>query len=226
MEEKELIRGEMGYLKKIKRVSIIFLVLTLVFGVAWFFLHDAFTNYDAEIYLANSKYNRGYITKSERDSMVNLYQKQQAPYVVPQGVSAFLGIASFVVLVLYFDVLVSSKNQEITVSNGRVFGTSANGKTVDIPIDSITSVGTSRRKGIVVSSADGKHKFFGMDNRDEVQKAISDLLLLRQNEARAEPKQETPQSAADELEKFKGLLDKGIISQEEFDAKKKQLLGL
>lgn len=35
-----------------------------------------------------------------------------------------------------------------------------------------------------------------------------------------------PYSAADEIEKFKGLLDKGIITQEEFDAKKKQLLGL
>ena len=33
-------------------------------------------------------------------------------------------------------------------------------------------------------------------------------------------------SAADEIVKFKQLLDNGIISQEEFDAKKKQLLGL
>ena len=33
-------------------------------------------------------------------------------------------------------------------------------------------------------------------------------------------------SAADEIVKFKGLLDQGIITQEEFDAKKKQLLGL
>lgn len=33
-------------------------------------------------------------------------------------------------------------------------------------------------------------------------------------------------SAADELMKFKGLLDMGVITQEEFDAKKKQLLGL
>lgn len=32
--------------------------------------------------------------------------------------------------------------------------------------------------------------------------------------------------SADELKKFKELLDSGIISQEEFDAKKKQLLGL
>lgn len=33
-------------------------------------------------------------------------------------------------------------------------------------------------------------------------------------------------SAADELKKFKELLDMGVISQAEFDAKKKQLLGL
>lgn len=33
-------------------------------------------------------------------------------------------------------------------------------------------------------------------------------------------------SSADEIKKFKELLDMGIITQEEFDAKKKQLLGL
>lgn len=33
-------------------------------------------------------------------------------------------------------------------------------------------------------------------------------------------------SSAEELKKFKELLDLGVISQEEFDAKKKQLLGL
>lgn len=37
---------------------------------------------------------------------------------------------------------------------------------------------------------------------------------------------QTALSQADELKKFKELLDMGIISQEEFDAKKKQLLGL
>ena len=33
-------------------------------------------------------------------------------------------------------------------------------------------------------------------------------------------------SSADELMKFKELLDSGVITQEEFDVKKKQLLGL
>lgn len=35
-----------------------------------------------------------------------------------------------------------------------------------------------------------------------------------------------PLSSADELKKYKELLDMGVITQEEFDAKKKQLLGL
>lgn len=33
-------------------------------------------------------------------------------------------------------------------------------------------------------------------------------------------------SPVDEIKKYKALLDEGIISQEDFDAKKKQLLGL
>ena len=33
-------------------------------------------------------------------------------------------------------------------------------------------------------------------------------------------------SGADELKKYKELLDNGVITQEEFDAKKKQILGL
>ena len=33
-------------------------------------------------------------------------------------------------------------------------------------------------------------------------------------------------SSADEIKKFKELLEAGIITQEEFDTKKKQLLGI
>lgn len=39
-------------------------------------------------------------------------------------------------------------------------------------------------------------------------------------------KQEVALSGAEELKKYKELLDQGIITQEEFDAKKKQLLGI
>jgi len=37
---------------------------------------------------------------------------------------------------------------------------------------------------------------------------------------------DTTSSAADEIRKYKQLADEGIITQEEFEEKKKQLLGL
>ena len=61
-----------------------------------------------------------------------------------------------------------------------------------------------------------KSLFLGLvERQDESNKPIETVV-----------KQEIPQSNADELAKFKSLLDSGIITQEEFEAKKKQLLGL
>lgn len=56
----------------------------------------------------------------------------------------------------------------------------------------------------------------------------ADLVQVTAEEAKnATTQQSAPAvSTADELKKFKELLDAGIITQEEFDAKKKQLLGL
>lgn len=54
---------------------------------------------------------------------------------------------------------------------------------------------------------------------------ISDEEFEKMKEQNSQPQQSTV-SAADELKKFKELLDIGAITQEEFDAKKKELLGL
>ena len=60
----------------------------------------------------------------------------------------------------------------------------------------------------------------------------TDLWVLSKQEydqirnANNQPIQPQKPSEADEILKFKDLLDKGIISEEEFEAKKKQLLGL
>ena len=50
--------------------------------------------------------------------------------------------------------------------------------------------------------------------------------LNQQQSFQNKPVEQAPVSAADEIKKFKELLDIGAITQEEFDAKKKQLLGL
>ena len=60
--------------------------------------------------------------------------------------------------------------------------------------------------------------------------AIIHILLIPDKNAPVQPvpppRKVPPVGAADEIGKFKALLDSGVITQEEFDQKKKQLLGL
>lgn len=112
----------------------------------------------------------------------------------------------------------------LVVTNKRVYGTAVFGKRVDIPLDSISAVGTNLFKGIGVSSSSGAVKFVFIQNNIEIHQAISSLLLKRQDKHTLS--QNAAESSADELKKYKDLLDAGVITQEEFEAKKKQLLGL
>lgn len=117
---------------------------------------------------------------------------------------------------------------ELTVTDKRVYGKAAFGKRVDLPLDSISAVGSGWPKGIAVSTSSGKIAFLAIKNRDDLHKCIGNLLIERQSKTApvSAAKPEISQSNADELKKYKDLLDSGVISQEEFDAKKKQLLGL
>jgi len=77
----------------------------------------------------------------------------------------------------------------------------------------------------LIKSETKSNSFIYKDAIDTAQRVLS-LLTIMQNNSNT-PKNDTPQlSAADEILKFKGLLDSGAITQDEFDAKKKQLLGL
>ena len=89
-----------------------------------------------------------------------------------------LGIICFV---LWF----ISKNQ-IIVTDKRISGKAAFGKQIDLPIDSISSVGTIKLiKGLSISTASGNVSFWGIGNRDEIYKVISDLIIARQTKSSA-----------------------------------------
>ena len=115
----------------------------------------------------------------------------------------------------------------LTVTDKRVYGKASFGRRVDLPIDSVSSVGTSMLHGIDIGTFSGRISFKAIENNRELHEVISKLLIDRQKAKKTEaaPSISTG-SIADELKKFKELLDSGIITQEEFDAKKKQLLGL
>ncbi|MBQ7161516.1 MAG: SHOCT domain-containing protein [Clostridia bacterium] len=144
------------------------------------------------------------------------------------GVNYVLYPLIIVLIILGIVIYKRLSKVQITVTDKRVYGSNAFGKRVDLPFDSISAVGTSIFSGLSVTTASGAIRFTMLKNRDEIHEAISKLLVDRQNKpvSTTTIKQEIPQSNADELKKYKELLESGVITQEEFDAKKKQLLGL
>ena len=145
------------------------------------------------------------------------------------GILCFLAVAAPLFIIGFIFYKATSKIS-LTVTDKRVYGKAMFGKRVDLPFDMISAVGTSAFKGIAVATSSGAIKFIMMENRDSIHDAISEQLVLRQTQKNRKSenviRQEIPQSNADELKKYKDLLDSGVITQEEFDAKKKQLLGL
>ena len=149
-------------------------------------------------------------------------------WVEAPGNSIILVVTAALVLIGIILHLAFGKNSMV-VTNRRVYGCSLFGKRVDIPNDSISAISiTGILKGVVVASSSGKIGFYLIKNANEIYTEINQILIQRQGDRQklTEEKQETVQSNADELRKYKELLDMGAITQDEFDAKKKQLLEL
>lgn len=166
---------------------------------------------------------------------VNLFNTHIAPYYAdsyfsaaiwfagPEGIGALFYVAiAFVAAALFFWFEMSLC--ELTITDKRVYGKAAFGKSIDLPYDKISSVGTCFFNGIFAATSSGTVKFWFLTNQKEVYQALSNLLKERQGHTIVASNNQT--TNADELKKYKELLDDGVISQEEFDAKKKQLLGV
>ena len=119
-------------------------------------------------------------------------------------------------------------NMEMTVTNKRVCGKTFFGKVVDLPLDSISAIGTAFFGTITVATSSGIIKFSLIKNVSEIQNELRKLIVERQEQKVAYVPQQNSNVAStpEQLKQFKELLDAGVITQEEFDAKKKQILGL
>ena len=139
-------------------------------------------------------------------------------------VSCSLFLLGFVVLIVY---LVHRKC-EITVTEKNVRGKAILGKEVVLPIDMISAYSTrSFMSTIAVSTSSCLTKFALIGNYAEIGNVLSTMINERQeNTVKVENNINASNSNMEDIVKLKNLLDMGIITQEEFDAKKKQLLGL
>ncbi len=202
MEEKTLLISKQGNIAKI--VSVILVVIGIVaFNIIWNMCED----------------------ETMLQSMITNFDYFITNHLLFYGSMTLLPAFALAVII-YF----GTARCKMTITDKRVYGNASFGKRVDLPLDSISAVGTSILKGVAVATSSGRIKFYDIENQEQMHKILSELLIKRQEKDRNQEtnvvKQEIPKSNADELKKFKDLLDNGVITQEEFDEKKKQLLGL
>lgn len=197
MDEKVIVKTEKIRLKDLGLILLKVFPFALIIGTIFTFLMS---------YIAKGKINFGIIDE----------------YI---GVSLLWGLA---ITTIVGAILWPVFQNQLIVTDKRVSGRTSTGKRVDLPVDSISAVGTTNKfKGLTISTSSGVLSFFGLSNRDEIYKVISQLIISRQPKtASAEQKTSVGSDYTEELKKIKELLDAGIITQEEFDAKKKQILGL
>lgn len=95
-----------------------------------------------------------------------------------------------------------------------------------------TITGISAKKGfafadIIVDSINEYAQFVVDKNAaDKIRNLAIDAIENYRNRKSASNSKSRGISSADEIKKYKALLDDGVITQKEFEAKKKQLLGL
>ncbi len=152
------------------------------------------------------------------------YESEGSPGILYTGFF-FFSLAFFSGITALIIHLVMS-HCEIVVTNKRVYGKVKFGVRVDLPINKISSIGQGIFKSLSIATSSGVIRFWLLENREEVFATISKLLSELQNHSSPTVVQNAVQSDAAELKQYKELLDSGIITQEEFDAKKKQLLNL
>ena len=210
--EERIIQSNISNIKLIRNVIWIIGVIAGILGSVWYAESRRFCNEETTWYGVLDYYE-------PHEYLGEMFSRY--------GILCFFGaLVFFIILGLVF--YCTARKVTLTVTDKRVYGTTAFGKRVDLPLDMISAVGTGMFKSIAVTTTSGTIRFSFVENRDSIHAAISQLLVDRQNKpvSMTTINQELPRSNADEIKKYKELLDSGIITQEEFDAKKKQLLDL
>lgn len=231
MEEKILIKSEKYNVSKLFRVMVIIGVALTVLAIVISMIDES-QYYDVEPgHICDEYCHDGYLGCDQYE-YGNVFNFCIAEYFEWWNLEIILlnliPVASMTLIggLIYLWL----RSFELTVADKRIFGKVAWGKRVDLPVDSVSATATlSLFKGVSVSTSSGKISFCAIKNANEIYEVINNLLIERQqkrNNATVITPVTNTTDEADQIKKFKELLDSGVITQEEFDAKKKQLLGL
>lgn len=235
MKEKTLIiSNNKRIVKKLMIILIISIVLflTSLISFCWAdsYQHKAASSYDSchnleqslKNFLGNYYNEKDYIEKDcfkIAQEEYPLWGASETPRTL-----GIIGLFFFTPTTLLFLILFFLSNKmELTITDKRVYGKSVFGKRVDLPVDSISAISKNLIFGITVSTSSGNIRWYMIDDKEKVYNTLESLIIKRQDNGK---NSKLNVGVTDELKKYKELLDSGAISQEEFEAKKKQLLDL
>ena len=139
-----------------------------------------------------------------------------------------IGSACLLLGIIFGIIYLINRKCELCITEQNVKGKTLFGKEVVLPIYMVSAYSTRKfMSTIAVATSSGLTKFTLIKNYIEIGEILAKKINERQVNTQTEAKPNTSTSNnMDDLLKLKSLLDSGIITQEEFDAKKKQLLGL
>lgn len=127
----------------------------------------------------------------------------------------------FAIATLTTVALLLNKKHNIIVKKDTITITKLFKKKADLLISDINSVETTKLNGIKIIGNGFKYTVILLKNNEEVKDNLFKLLGETKKELKGKKEKA---SAADEIKKYKDLLDAGAITQEEYDKKKKELL--
>lgn len=151
------------------------------------------------------------------------------------GLEWLIGVCVALIIILPWIIyaLCQNKYVEIVVTDKRVYitNTKTNKFRNELPFEKISNISKNGTNSFQISTATGTISVL-CQNRDQVFEVISEQLRNSQTRhviIEKDLTKETPNDNKSEtviIREYKKLLDDGIITQEEFESKKKELLGL
>ncbi len=135
--------------------------------------------------------------------------------------------AIFIGGLIHFIIYFTAKNNKITLTNYKITGIYNRHLSLNIPIDSISSVSKGANGSLFITCAGNRYNISFVENRDDFCSKLNELLNQRTEQTLKKSQNVSDQqSNYDEILKLKELLDNNVITQEEYERKKKQLLNL
>lgn len=114
----------------------------------------------------------------------------------------------------------------LTVEEDSIRGKTSFRKDFSLPISKIASVEKGKFDQITIMSSSKRYCVYCVENREEIYGVLTELLRSKAVEHNSPPSFNPSVSSAEELRKYKQLLDEGIITQEEFQTMKSKILGI